>query len=285
MLLRDLGAFEYAWRLGVWIIGQARNLGDISQLAAWLERQAVVARGLGRHEVGLALLYELESLCNNDPVALGRCLGNQAVLLAELGHYAEALSLHGREQQSHRVAGNLHGAALSLLNQGILQRKAGNTNKALPLFAEAERNFRRVGDWHAQCRALGSLADCHLEAGRPKKALHFSIQQERLCQETQDDESLSVCLAARINILMALEDYDAADTVLNKLDRRITQKAGRTNLQAQAGALRATLLWNTGCRDKARHAAQKALKLARQANNEELEKKIIQEIGVIFKNN
>ncbi len=272
-----LRVFHGAWQLGQWIITTARKTGNTGELMRWLERQALVARDLRRYEAGLALLDELAALCVSHRHILQRCLGNQAVLLTELGRYPESLEKHRQEALFCLSNGDRRGAALSLLNQANVQRKAERPAEAAKLFAEAERDFRELGDWPNLQRTLGGLADLARATGKLKKALAFSDRQTRLCRETRDGDALLACLAVRANILMENGDYDAAEEVLREQES-LALETGSTAWLAKAKAIRAMMYWNIGWLDDARQSAHEALQIAGRTGDEMLENGMAEEL-------
>ncbi|NTU50579.1 MAG: hypothetical protein HGA87_06880 [Desulfobulbaceae bacterium] len=88
------------------------------------------------------LLYkEAEQICRqlgnlNDLHAI---LGNQALIMANLGKLVEAMTLHKEEEQLCRQLGKKHGMACSLINQAVCFMEMGRVQESLTLAKEAYR--------------------------------------------------------------------------------------------------------------------------------------------------
>ena len=127
-----------------------------ANLAGWIE----LRRNQVDHDGALALLREQERICRElaDPVAIGRALAGQAVVLSDRGRPAEALPLLEEYAAICRAEGDLRGLAEARLNGAAARFESGDPAGGAASAAEAEQLARSLGDPALLVRVLVARA-------------------------------------------------------------------------------------------------------------------------------
>ena len=124
-----------------------RNSGDLPKLQAVLSIYADLIRDENK-EKALDLLREQTAICQQigDSQAYVAGLGNQAMVLLQLGDFEAAFSISRQQEAFCQRTGELIGYGTSLRNQGVIHFNQANYKKALALFQQAEPLFESEGD-------------------------------------------------------------------------------------------------------------------------------------------
>ena len=127
-----------------------------ANLAGWVE----LRRNQADLDGALDLLREQERICREiaDPVAIGRALAGQAVVLSDRGRPSEALPLLDAYADICRAEGDLRGLAEARLNGAAARFETGDVAGGATAAAEAEQLARGLGDPALLTRVLVARA-------------------------------------------------------------------------------------------------------------------------------
>lgn len=181
--------------------------GSDHDIIAALNSLAVMLRADGQHEEALAVLGDLERLCRADgededsrvwrdpqEKALMAVLGNQGVLLHELGRWDEALA---RQRERARIAARCNNQgelAAALGAQANVLTHRGRLAEAMQLHRQEEAAYRDLGDLTGLQGSLGNQGQILLAQADLTGALALARQQADLCRRIQHPEGLTAAL-------------------------------------------------------------------------------------------
>ena len=125
-----------------------RRLNDLAGLQASLGNQALILEDIGDLDGAMRLYKEVEAICRriNDPQGLHRTLGNQALMLADTGDFDGAMRLHKEEEAICRRLNDLAGLQASLGNQALSLQATGDLDGAIRLQMEEEAVCRQLNE-------------------------------------------------------------------------------------------------------------------------------------------
>ena len=146
-----------------WYRAEEAHYDIQANLASWIE----LRRNQVDHDGALALLREQERICRElaDPVAIGRALAGQAVVLADQGRPADALPLLEEYAAVCRAEGDLRGLAEARLNEAAARFETGDSAEGVAAASEAEHLARGLGDPALLTRVLVARASAAVGLG------------------------------------------------------------------------------------------------------------------------
>lgn len=163
-----------------------------ANLAGWVE----LRRRQHDWDWALALLREQERLCRElaDPVAIGRTLAGQAVLLSDRGRPAEALPLLDAYADVCRAEGDLLGLAEARLNASAARFELGDPAGGGAMAAEAEQLARELGDPALLARVLVARASAAAGLGDWAAVERFGREAEQVARRENRLTTVAVAL-------------------------------------------------------------------------------------------
>ncbi|HMF96365.1 MAG TPA: hypothetical protein VKE96_18820, partial [Vicinamibacterales bacterium] len=261
VLMRRGGAADIAVTIATADAESAQETGDRTRLVAALADLALAQRASGGLNAALATLRRLEPLCRQEgnQEALRICLGNQAVVLKELGAKDEARNILERLVNASRAPLDEPTLASALLNRADLLMDARPADALLSL-REAERLFRSLGDRDGLAAALGNLAALEYPSHRRRALLR---QDEELAILTALGHRAGVALACARHASVAARSLDM-DRALELCQRgRATADSTMPEAIFRCLLVEASVMFNLGIADQARTLLSQALALGR----------------------
>lgn len=151
-----------------------------ANLAGWIE----LRRNQTDLDGALALLREQERICRElaDPVAIGRALAGQAVVLSDRGRPAEALPLLDEYAAICRAEGDLRGLTEALLNGAAARFETGDPAGGAAAASEAEQLARSLDDPALLTRVLVARASAFVGLGDWAGVERYAREAERLAR-------------------------------------------------------------------------------------------------------
>ena len=161
-------------------------------LAGWIE----LRRRQADLDGALALLREQERICRElaDPVAVGRTLAGQAVILSDRGRPAEALPLLNEYANLCRAEGDVRGLTEALLNGSAARFETGDSAGGAASAAEAEQLARGLGDPALLTRVLVARASAFVGLNDWVGVERYAREAERLAREGNQLSTAAVAL-------------------------------------------------------------------------------------------
>jgi tetratricopeptide (TPR) repeat protein len=141
-----------------------------------------------------------------------------ALLALELGEsdLADYLIREAEEALPAKTPSRLR-VRLQLHSCTVLLAK-GRYRNALKNFSELEGRVRRLQDAEGLTMTLSGRAIALRQLGRPRRALKLHLEEERLWRVLGDAAGLTRCLVNQALVRIDLDDFDAADDLLEKAD-------------------------------------------------------------------
>lgn len=175
--------------------------------------------------------------CDDQPEMVahtGQCLVHRAEILQLSGEWARALEEARRAGERFEADANERAAGHAFYRQGELQRVRGETG-------EAERSFREASrrGWEPQ-PGLALLRLAQGERGAAAAAI------TRALDETDQDFDRARLLPARVEIMLASGDLEAAREACDELDRIASTQPANETLAALANEGRGEVLLAEG---------------------------------------
>lgn len=258
-LLTLRGPFRFLHDLVELAMDCARRAGDPTLLGRTLTigaaERAASGDFAGAREHALAAI----TLCQDDPMALGRALRSFARLEHIEGHLAEADALYARALDAARECGDARTIALTmadrgdlrgrpdllrdalatlvwlgdryseayvLWNLGRMERDLGHDTEACVHLSRALALARELGAGRLEALVVGTLAAAHHLAGRAaeaRKAYRLAIDLQRDAANPMMHASVLVQRAA-----LALEDEHAADAEQHLIEALAVARAANS---------------------------------------------------------
>jgi tetratricopeptide (TPR) repeat protein len=153
-------------------------------------------------------------------------LGNQALLLKEIGKPSDALKLMQEQEAICRDSNLLPVLQSCLANQATIFFDRGDYGRALMLAQESESILRQVGPLVKLAAWLGQKANILKKLSRIDEVRTALKEQEQMCQELGDPGFVA---GALMNQAMLLEDRNERRVVLEKA-RNIISRHGLESL-------------------------------------------------------
>ncbi len=173
-----------------------------------------------------------------------------SVLLADMGHPTEALSLYKWLTEHHRQSGNRIELASTLHARALILRELGDLDNAIAMHKECEGIFRELDDLQNYQRSAAGHAAILIKLGSPDEAMKLLSEREKICRFLDDRMSLADCLGARGSILIGSDELKRALELFaeqEKINREIGDPA---ELQRSLGNI-AVIRWKLGMFDEA----------------------------------
>lgn len=245
-LLRRRGHWKKALRIWQKLISNKNNVGRHLYAEA-IGNQSVILGDLGHLDDAMDLLKEKERICreSEDKNGLSIALGNMAVILAQKGRLVEAMKLHKEEARICRELGDKGGLAMNLGNQAEILRNWGRLDKALKLHKKEELIFREIGDRSGLATSLGNQALILAQWGRLKEALMLHKEEASICHELGDKAGLATSLNNQAVILTQMGKLDKAMEIFKEQERIFRELGDELAVQASRGN-QALILWDLG---------------------------------------
>jgi len=228
---------RYALSLFEYQSRDATERGDREFLQRSLGNQALILQELGDLDGAMQLCKEKERICRElgNVDGLHYSLGNQANILYVRGDLDGAMDLYKEQERICRQLGNVDGLAISLGNQANILYARGDLDGAMDLYKEKERICRELGYVDGLQASLGGQANVLSALGDLEGALTFYKEEERICRELGYVDSLQRSLGNQANIPYARGDLEGAMTLYKEKERICRELGNIDGLQMSLG--------------------------------------------------
>lgn len=182
-----------------------RQTNNQQGLSDALGNQGVILLQIGEHQKAKLLLQEQDSICREigNRKGLATSLGNQALLLQNLGQLQDALRTHKEEETILHELGDRSGLSRSYSNQALILKHMGRIYDAQQLLNKSEKLARQIGNKDALQKVIGNKGELHLKQGEFMKAMQYCQEQEQICREIGNRRDLASALGNQGAILMS----------------------------------------------------------------------------------
>jgi tetratricopeptide (TPR) repeat protein len=178
----------------------------------------------GNPETAMTLLKKQEELCQavsrlgltmpRLSHGLAACLGQQASILRDRGDLEGALALHRDQERICRQCNDKDILQSCLADMAMVLRAQGKLEIATTMLDGAEQLARELANKYVLARILGNRGAIELDH---QKKMKFFREQEELCIEQGDRESLGICLHSQA---LACIDAGQGEAAIDLFKRR-----------------------------------------------------------------
>jgi DNA-binding SARP family transcriptional activator/Flp pilus assembly protein TadD len=153
--------------------GPAPDLATSAQARAWLDAERAVLVAVALH-----------TAAHGWPGYATRLAATLYRYLEIGGHYADAVTVHGRANHSARLLGDRAAEAMALTNLGIISWRQGRYQQAAEYHQQSLIASVAIGDRRGEAIALANLGTVYERRGRYRQAVHCHQQALAAFQST-----------------------------------------------------------------------------------------------------
>lgn len=238
-ILKDLHYLNEAQLLLDHLINVYRSSEKLVKLAGTLGNQAIILKEIGETDRALAIHKEQELLCRSrgDTRVLQHALMGQANILYDRHDMIGALELFKEQEKICREGGYQKYLATSLSNQGSVNSFLGDMNTAMRQYQEAKQIFLDLGDKAGLSGILGNQASILTEWGAFDKALELAKEQEIISNELGDLSTMKNALGNQGHIFESLGDVNKVVEIFTQLESICRKSEDWNKLENSLGNL------------------------------------------------
>ncbi|HZZ43486.1 MAG TPA: DUF4062 domain-containing protein [Tepidisphaeraceae bacterium] len=238
----------------------------------------------GHFEQALTIRARLSDYLKSegDSIGLASCLNNLAVSIIQRGGWDDATKLLKEAEGLCLAHDDLSSLAMNLGNQASICKMRGQLNQAMHLHKREEALCRKANDVGGLARSLGNQATILAMFGEFESALALHEAEERIFRQLGNLDGLQCCLGNQAYVFMQITGGIVAADELCRQKEDICRQLGNLDGLARSLSNRGLILFARGDFQQSMALQKEAEEICRQIGNDDLLASILGYEGFIL---
>jgi len=195
--------------------------GDRSRERHLLLKKAAIKRLTRQWEDALELLEQHQRMCIEfgDKFDYQESLGLQGLILKEQGNLEAARRLFVQQEELCRSIGSLSGVQKALARQADIMWMLGDHDAVEELIRKQENLSIRLKSRDVEQQIIGQKVKYVGDKFSPVNQLKLLEEQEAICRQIGNQQSLQECLCRKSHVLLKLKDKERATAAVHEAEQ------------------------------------------------------------------